>query len=94
MGSHIFFLVLLGVIFHQHIFFHDRHCCLVQVHRDHLRRMFEMVKEHCRYDGRKEENRAAGYSWKYVGRQVPGGNPAIIITDHNDKKSIYWKMTK
>jgi hypothetical protein len=52
------------------------------------------VSDNAEFFERVEENRAAGYSWKYVGRQVPGGNPAIVITDHNDKKSIYWKMTK
>ena len=41
-----------------------------------------------------EQNIADGYSWEYVGKQEPAGQPAITVLDAQDKEVIYFRMTK
>ena len=41
-----------------------------------------------------EQNKKDGYTWQYVGKQTPDGNPAITALDAQDNEVIYYKMTK
>lgn len=41
-----------------------------------------------------EENIEDGYTWEYVGKQSPDGNPAITIKPENGDEYILFKMTK
>lgn len=41
-----------------------------------------------------EENIQDGYTWEYVGKQSPDGNPAITIKPEHGKEYILYKMTK
>lgn len=38
------------------------------------------------------ENREAGKTWHYVGKQSPDGSPALTITGANGNEFILWKQ--
>ena len=41
-----------------------------------------------------EQNIEDGFTWEYVGKQDPAGDPAITVLDNQNKEVIYFKMTK
>ena len=41
-----------------------------------------------------EQNIEEGYTWEYVGKQDPQGQPALTVKDGQDNDVIYFRMTK
>jgi hypothetical protein len=41
-----------------------------------------------------EQNIEDGFTWEYVGKQDPAGDPAITVLDGQNNEVIYFKMTK
>lgn len=41
-----------------------------------------------------EEQIQDGYTWEYVGKQTPGGSPAITVLDGQNQEVIYWRLNK
>ena len=39
-----------------------------------------------------KQNREDGMSWNYVGKQLPGNNPAITVKDADNNDVIYFRM--
>ena len=39
-----------------------------------------------------EQNRKDGMSWHYVGKQLPGDNPAITVKDVDNNDVVYFRM--
>jgi hypothetical protein len=41
-----------------------------------------------------EQNIEDGFTWEYVGKQDPAGQPAVTVLDGQNNEVIYFKMTK